>query len=168
MNQAEGPLRKWVIRHLRNPKLPGTDIPRRMRLVGRAIALSANGDGGLPVADDALLPFLLAARAQAVVVREGEEAGRATFADGLASSYEAFLETRNRAEPDQDEEKVMKGPADRRVNRYIQRLTAALPNEAAYAQHPKIAPLVDRSWTCGAKGKRWWCSVITAKPGGLW
>jgi ERCC4-related helicase len=145
MNEAEGPLRKWVIRHLRDPKLPGTDILRRTRLVGRAIALTANGHGGLPVADDALLPFLLAARAQAVVVREGEEAGRATFAEGLASSYEAFLETRSRAEPDEDEEERAESAApDRRANRYVQRLAAALPNETAYAQHPKIAPLVAR------------------------
>jgi Helicase conserved C-terminal domain len=145
MNEAEGPLRKWVIRHLRDSKLPGTDIPRRTRLVGRAIALTADGEGGLPVADDALLPFLLAARAQAVVVREGEEAGRATFAEGLASSYEAFLETRNHAEPDEDEEERAASAApDRRVNRYVQRLAAALPNETAYAQHPKIAPLVAR------------------------
>jgi ERCC4-related helicase len=145
MNEAEVPLRKWVIRHLRDAKLPGTDIPRRTRLVGRAIALSADGDGGLPVADHALLPFLLAARAQAVVVRKGEEGGRATFAEGLASSYEAFLETRSRAEPDEDEEEVAKSVApDQRVNRYVQKLAAALPDEAAYAQHPKIAPLVDR------------------------
>jgi ERCC4-related helicase len=143
MNAAEAPLRSWVIRHLRDPKLPGTDIRRRTRFVGRAIALLTNGEGGLPVGDDALLPFLLAARAQAVVVREGEEAGRATFAEGLASSYEAFLETRNHVELDEDV--VTKGTApDRRVNRYVQRLAAALPNEAAYAQHPKIAPLVDR------------------------
>ena len=52
---------------------------------------------------------------------EGEKAGRATFAEGLASSYEAFLETRSRAEPDQDEEEAVKSAApDQRVNRYVQ------------------------------------------------
>ena len=145
MKEAEAPLRKWVIRHLRDSMLPGTNTPRRLRLVGRAIALSPNGAGGLPVEDDALLPFLLAARAQAVVMTEGEHAGRATFAEGLASSYEAFLETRNRAELDEDAEEATNGAApDQRVNRYVQKLAAALPNEAAYAQHPKIAPLVAR------------------------
>jgi ERCC4-related helicase len=143
MKEAEAPLRKWVIRHLRDTKLPGTDAPRRLRLVGRAISLSANSEGGLPVEDDALLPFLLAARAQAVVMREGEKAGRATFAEGLASSYEAFLETRNRAVVDEDEAANGAAP-DQRVNRYIQKLAAALPNEAAYALHPKMAPLVAR------------------------
>lgn len=146
MKEAESPLRKWVVRHLRASTLPGTNVPRRVRLVGRAIALSANSGGGLPVEDDALLPFLLAARAQAVVMCKGEKAGRATFAEGLASSYEAFLETRGRAEVDEDEEQEAgNGTApDHRVNGYIEKLAAALPNEAAYAQHPKIAPLVAR------------------------
>jgi ERCC4-related helicase len=113
-----------------------------LRLVGRAISLSANGSGGLPVEDDALLPFLLAARAQAVVVSKGENAGRATFAEGLASSYEAFLETRNRTEV--DEEAINGAAVDERVNRYVQKLTTVLPNETAYALHPKIAPLIAR------------------------
>lgn len=152
MKSAEAPLHKWVIRHLRDSKLPRTAIPRRSRLVGRAIALSASGDGGLPVADDALLPFLLAARAQAVVAREGEQGGRATFAEGLASSYEAFLETRNRTEI--DEEKITRSAPDERVNRYVRKLTAVLPDEVAYAQHPKIAPLIARVldlWRHGEK-----------------
>jgi hypothetical protein len=135
MKEAESPLRKWVVRHLRASALPGTNVPRRLRLAGRAIALSANSGGGLPVEDDALLPFLLAARAQAVVMCKGEKAGRATFAEGLASSYEAFLETRGRAEVDEDEEQEAgNGTApDHRVNGYVEKLAAALPNEAAYA-----------------------------------
>jgi len=152
VKDAQVPLRKWVIRHLRDPKLPGTTITRRSRLIGRAIALSADGDGGLPVEDEALLPFLLAARAQAVVLRQGEKAGRATFAEGLASSYEAFLETRNRAEI--DEEPADDPTPNERVNQYVQKLAVALPNEAAYAQHPKIAPLIARVldlWRHGEK-----------------
>src|SRR6185437_1614989 len=120
MKEAEVPLRKWVVRHLRDRALPGTQIPRRARLVGRAIAPSAVGDGGLPVEEDALLPFLLAARAQAVVVQEAENAGRATFAEGLASSYEAFLETRsNHAERDEEEKEETSGTttSNERVNR---------------------------------------------------
>jgi superfamily II DNA or RNA helicase len=142
MKAAEVVLRKWVIRHLRDRMLPGTSVLRRLRLVGRAIALSGDGEGGLPVENDSLLPFLLAARAQAVVVREGEKGGRATFAEGLASSYEAFLETRS---PTQLDEEATNGTAqDERVNRYVRKLAAALPDEAAYAQHPKIAPLIAR------------------------
>lgn len=145
MREAEGPLRKWVIRHLRESVLPGTSVPRRSRQVGRAISLSVDGSGGLPVGDEALLPFLLAARAQAVVVREGMRAGRATFAEGLASSYEAFLETRRGERVGEDEEEAAKAVASGKlVNRYVEKLAAALPDEAAYAQHPKIAPLVAR------------------------
>ena len=146
MKESEVPLRKWVIRHLRDSMLPGTSVPRRSRRVGRAISLSVDGAGGLPVGDDALLPFLLAARAQAVVVREGIKAGRATFAEGLASSYEAFLQTRHDGLPDEDEqgEDAKTVSSDELVNRYIEKLAAALPDEAAYAQHPKIAPVVAR------------------------
>lgn len=145
MKEAEVPLRTWVIRHLRDPLLPGTNVPRRSRRVGRAISLSADGDGGLPVGDGALLPFLLAARVQAVVMREGIKAGRATFAEGLASSYEAFLETRRNGSSSEDEEaEATAASSDQLVSRYVGKLAAALPDEAAYAQHPKIAPLVAR------------------------
>lgn len=145
MKEAETPLSKWVIRHLRNPLLPGSPVPRRSRHVGRAISLSSDGDGGLPVGDGALLPFLLAARAQAVVMREGIKAGRATFAEGLASSYEAFLETRRNGSLGEDEEEETGvAQSGQLVNRYVAKLAAALPDEATYAQHPKIAPLVAR------------------------
>jgi hypothetical protein len=141
MKEAEIPLRKWVVRHLRDSKFPDSNIVRRSRQIGRAISLEDTGDGGLPVEKDALLPFLLAARAQAVV-GNGENAGHATFAEGLASSYEAFLETRKSV--DKDEEVTSQSDTDERVNRYVKKLAAALPDEAAYAQHPKIAPVVAR------------------------
>jgi ERCC4-related helicase len=152
LNEAQVPLRKWVIRHLRDRMLPGTHLLRRTRLVGRAIALSANGDGGLPVGDDALLPFLLAARAQAVVMGEGVQAGRATFAEGLASSYEAFLETRKKVELD---EEATNGLApSKRANVYVQKLVAVLPDHTAYARHPKVAPLVARVLDLWRQGEK--------------
>jgi ERCC4-related helicase len=152
MKDAEIPLRKWVIRHLRTRDLPGAAVPRRKRLVGRSIALGASGDEGLPVEDDALLPFLLAARAQAVVARNGEAAGRATFADGLASSYEAFLDTRK--DTGIDEEASLTAVRNDRVNRYVDTLQRALPGQAAYARHPKIAPLVARVLDLWRQGEK--------------
>lgn len=152
MKNAEVPLRQWVVRHLRDRLLPSSNVPRRSRFVGRAIALGANGDGGLPVADDALLPFLLAARAQAVVINDGEKAGRATFAEGLASSYEAFLDTRNDSEV--DEEATIGAVRSERVNRYVEKLAGVLPNQAAYARHPKIAPLVARVLDLWRQGEK--------------
>lgn len=152
MKDGEMLLRKWVVRHLRERRLPHSDISRRVRLIGRAIAPGADGDGGLPVADEALLPFLLAARAQAVVTHEGERAGRATFAEGLASSYESFLGTRKESKV--DEEADTGTVESERVNRYIEKLAKVLPTPAAYAQHPKVAPLVARVlelWSHGEK-----------------
>jgi ERCC4-related helicase len=153
MKDAEVPLRQWVVRHLRDRYLPSTNILRRSpRLVGRAIALGANDDGGLPVEDDALLPFLLAARAQAVVTRNGEKAGRATFAEGLASSYEAFLGTRNDSAV--DEEAAIVAVPNERVNRYVEKLAGVLPNQAAYARHPKVAPVVARVLDLWRQGEK--------------
>jgi len=152
MKDVEAPLRRWVVRHLRDRHLPNSNILRRVRLVGRTIDSAARGEGGLLVEGAALLPFLLAARAQAVVLRNGEEGGRATFAEGLASSYEAFLSTRNGSEID---EEVADGVVrTKRVNRYIDKLARALPNQTHYAGHPKIAPLVSRVvdlWRHGEK-----------------
>jgi len=141
MKAAELPLRKWVVRHLRDRNLPDTNTPRRSRLIGGAITLGGNANGGLTVEKEALLPFLLAARAQAIVIRDGEKAGRATFAEGLASSYEAFLETRNGAKL--DEEASIDSIPNERVNRYVEKLAKVLPNQSAYAKHPKIAPVVE-------------------------
>jgi ERCC4-related helicase len=152
MKEGEVHLRKWVIRHLRDRKLPRVDIPRRSRLVGAAILPGADGNGGLPVADDALLPFLLAARAEAVYVRAGERAGRATFAEGLASCYEAFLDTRKHAKV--DEEANGQELPNERVNRYVERLVRLLPSHSAYARHPKIAPLIARVLELWAQGEK--------------
>lgn len=143
MKEAEIPLRKWIVRHIRDSKFSNSNVPRRSRQIGRAISLEEGGGGGLPVENDALLPFLLAARAQAVVAGKGESAGRATFAEGLASSYQAFLETRKSADKD-EEEVARRSDPDERVNRYVKKLVEALPDEAAYAKHPKIAPVVAR------------------------
>lgn len=97
MRRANEALLPWVIRHLRARTLePGPGLAavmRRMRLVGGQIK---DGDHtrpakGLDIPGDALLPFLLAARATTVAPDQ-----RATYAEGLASSYEAFLHTGGR------------------------------------------------------------------------
>lgn len=129
-----------------------TNSHRRNLLPGSAIVSGRNGDGGLPIEKEALLPFLLAARAQAVVVKGGEKAGRATFAEGLASSYEAFLETRDDAEVDEEERGILN--RDERVNHYVEKLAKALPNKAAYARHPKIAPVIERILDLWGKGEK--------------
>ena len=82
--QMHEALRPWVIRHER-PR-------RRTYLPGRDILPSPpSGSGsGLDIADDVALPFLLAARAQAVAGEQAHGAARPHFAYGIASSFEAF------------------------------------------------------------------------------
>lgn len=172
MRDAELGLKPWVIRHVRPPTLPQTATQRRRVLHGAAIV----GDDiettrGLAVSDDALLPFLLAARSQAVVRHSpnylaDRKARRATFAEGLASSYEAFLETRSASLgdgggteelTDEDADATEVTGLGRNVgvlSWYLDRLHSALPSRASYGQHPKIAPTVTRArelWENGEK-----------------
>lgn len=153
MQDAEAALRPWVIRHDRGRHLPGSEILRRRRALGRAILEDAGDTSeGLPVTDEQLLPFLLAARAHIVAERAGS-GRRPTFADGLASSYEAFLETSAGAQ-NQVDEVQMEGHSTPAYESYISRLRTALPAESAYGRHPKVAAVVSRVvrlWEQGEK-----------------
>ena len=172
MREAESLLRPWVIRHLRPRKLKGRDEERRIVLCGAAITASKptpEETAGIAVRDQALLPFLLAARSQAIVARgaavEAERAlRRATFAEGLASSYEAFLETRRNSRRNGSRRLVSDEDADlteggtvisgSSLAWYLNRLQAALPSPAEYEGHPKIEPTVTRAcdlWQAGEK-----------------
>lgn len=158
MRRAQNGLSTWVIRHLRDRQLPESDQSRRVRRVGAAIALNSPEDTahGLPVEGEALLPFLLATRAQAAIVYGQEHARRATFADGLASSYEAFRETRAGMAFVEDRPTVEAVPAasDARVEHYLSRLEEALPGEAATGRHPKVAPVVERVVDLWQRGEK--------------
>lgn len=92
MQEANALLRPWVIRHLRGRTMTsgtGEAVARRQRLPGRAIAHGDGVTGGLSVQGDAVLPFLLAARATMCAPDR-----RPLYAEGLASSFETFLDTR--------------------------------------------------------------------------
>ena len=170
---AEVLLQPWVIRHLRSRVIGDTKLQRRLRLVGDSVRTNSLTDvGGLPIIDDAMLPFLLAARAQAMVAhvsrRDADRSvRRATFADGLASSYETFLETSRVNAPSTDEadadeftdETISHVPStgdvqDPRLRRYLQRLRDSLPSEEAFANHPKISAVVDRVVTLWEAGEK--------------
>jgi superfamily II DNA or RNA helicase len=154
MRAAESVLRPWVIRHLKESNFNG--LPRRERLVGRAIH-SDNTDGdesGIGVTGEALLPFLLAARATACMPE-----ARPVFAEGLASSYEAFLHTRkNSADSlDGDDDDRPAAEADDAVARwYLERLEEALPlnDHHASAAHPKIAATAKRVLELWQRGEK--------------
>jgi hypothetical protein len=92
---AEADLKPWVLRSSRSPFLPAPhhETPRRLRYEGAAVLGEiAPGvepsTGGLKVTSSNALPFLLAARLTTL------EDGRLMFAEGIASSYEALLDTR--------------------------------------------------------------------------
>jgi hypothetical protein len=145
--QAEVSLRPLVIRHLRPDR-----AERRTLLCGGQIASTApDASRGLPVAGPAVLPFLLAARAQALVAARGlreHRSARALFADGLASSFEAYRQTRSStpaAETVDDlEEEHQELPAD--VRWYLDRISAALPDEGPlHSEHPKVRATVNRA-----------------------
>lgn len=173
-------LRPWVIRHNRPTELPGATglaIPRRHYSPGRTI-LDQGGmaaeDGapgsfsGLAIGGEGALPFLLAARAQGELA-QGSAKGRAFFAEGLCSSYEAFHHTReNRGDArdvdDEGAERVNeadgagRGAALIPVGWYEEQIQRLIPSKSApeddrYA-HPKIRSVVDRVvnlWLAGEK-----------------
>ncbi len=161
LREAECFLQPWVIRHLKSRELPGeTDLPRRERRVGAAISLHSDmeserfpEDRGLDVCGDALLPFLLACRASSA-----RPDSRPVFAEGLSSSYEAFLHTRTmNGEKSTDEDDDTNGDpnANTETDWYLAKLDALIaPNDASNLQHPKVDATVARAvdiWKQGEK-----------------
>jgi superfamily II DNA or RNA helicase len=166
MRRAEQLLKPWVIRHLKPRYLPpGPEPeppPRRRVLLGASIREDRPlpGDPGLEVGRDELLPFLLAVRAQ-VALAAAERAGRsprAVFAEGLASSYEAYLETRRgnaHVDDDGDEAGLPASADDPELAWYLDQLDQALPEDPEIrARHPKLIETVNRAvrlWWEGEK-----------------
>ncbi len=153
MREAETALRPWVLRHLRSRFFKG--VPRRVKLPGLAIQTDHAEPGcepGLDIEGTALLPFLLAARATLCAPD-----ARPVFAEGLASSYEAFLQTRKKnGELTEDDEAVESAAPDQAGSWYLQQLEKALPLDAheSSASHPKIAATAKRAlaaWKSGEK-----------------
>ena len=167
MSAAETLLKLWVIRHRRLRTLPDSDVVRRKELVGEGIQSdSSDQTEGIAIEKRALLPFLLAARSQTILARiarqdPGKINTRATFAEGLASSYEAFLETR-RADVDEGvsilDEDVAKNSGLFELHHglkwYLGQLRKALPRASDFTAHPKINATVNKVielWDQGEK-----------------
>ncbi len=156
---AERLLRPWVIRHVKPHK-----AKRRQYRPGRSILddLGTDTNVGLPVSQSTTLPFLLAARAQAVASSDGpdgERSARAYYAYGLASSFEAYADTRrNRGDvlDDLDQDSPTAAKTSPQLRWYLERIAAALPPDTAegWAAHPKVAATVNRVlelWRHGEK-----------------
>jgi len=154
MKAAELLLKPWVIRHLKPRYLPKPkeSVPRRQKYSGRAIMEkdpNISDDRGIYLNDNTLLPFLLAARVTACNPEK-----RPIFAEGLASSYRAFLDTRKVAgkhedsdsPTDTDDEPQQYNEVDVLSNWYLERLHQLLTAGKGHldADHPKISATVNK------------------------
>ena len=156
MRDAEQLLQPWVLRHLKPRQLLGNvSKPRRERNVGASILLQPHDQNGagITVSGEALLPFLLASRASAC-----RPESRSVFAEGLASSYEAFLHTRNRnddAVMDDDEDDNIAFDINDSSAWYLDHLEKLIPRQRDSAmEHPKMDATVGRAvefWRSGEK-----------------
>jgi len=159
MNNAEKLLKKMVIRHLKSKVFPDTDIDRRFRLIGNEITNDTlnteNHIEGLQVKGASLLPFLLAAR---MAVKS--DAQRSFFAEGLASSYEAFMKTKDlnlvkdNLDTDEDiESESREIVKDERDSWYLDNISKQF-SKRRNVDHPKISATVNKAinlWNSGEK-----------------
>jgi len=154
VHDSEKLMRKWVIRHVRDDK-----SSRRNQLPGDSIRLGGDSLLGLDINPDAMLPFLIAARARSVAMssRTKNSRARAYFAEGLASSYEAYRDTRsNRAGFLDQLESVMTDNEDDQLRWYLDWVEKAMPahDPQRITSHPKIRATVERAldlWRSGEK-----------------
>ncbi|MGB4773312.1 MAG: helicase-related protein [Chitinophagaceae bacterium] len=156
MKHAEHELRKYLIRHLKKKELTGEfrGVERRAVYPGRSILASTNGQTGLPVEDSALLPFLLSARLSSL-----NPNARPVFAEGLASSYEAFMFTRKKdweVEPtDIDEEYELKRPEDDKESEwYLNEIHSLVGRVTDNIIHPKVYATVKKVIELWEKGEK--------------
>lgn len=175
-HEAEEHLRPWVLRHNRErtfqkPDIEGRPRSRRILHPGRAIERvdvtleRATGEAvaGIDLRGDAMLPFLLSIRAQAELART-RDSGRAYFAEGLASSYEAFHHTRTKgaAAYDQDSDETASdgsgGDTDGIQRWYSERIRELVPaargNDPRARTHPKMLATVRRAVDLWERGEK--------------
>lgn len=157
--RTESLLGEWVIRHRRPHERPSGGPRRTVRCGAEILGPARPNGGGIEIDRGTLLPFLLAGRAQ-VAFRAAQRTGvipgraRALFADGICSSFEAYVDTRRGLAIDDE----LRGEtvANREVDWYVRSIMAAIPrrDQTARASHPKIAATVDRVrelWLQGEK-----------------
>ena len=146
-NVAEKALRPWIVRHNKAACWPESEIPRRTRLSGVAVA-GHEAPTGLPIPPQQLLPFFLAARSAV-------NAHKDLLGDALCSSYEAFRFTRQNRRADKDEQEHV---ADASVDIshsgwYLQEFDSALEGSSG-SGHPKVNATVHKVvdlWEHGEK-----------------
>lgn len=142
-------LGRWVIRHERDH--------RRAYRPGAQTIPGSTDSGGIEISEELQLPFLLAARAQALGERTRSGAAQPHFAYGIASSFETFLRLDQKARDHDDEADAAEPTTPATTNApdwYLREITSALDTSEARRQHPKIAATVARAvelWQAGDK-----------------
>ena len=164
MSEANTLLKPWVIRHIKSRHLKSDDVKaekvdRRIRLIGRAIVDNKVGsdEQGIAIGGRALLPFLLAARATTSAPES-----RPVFAEGLASSYEAFLHTRMQREInsehvlDSDDDATEEIRATDAQRWYLEQLDEIIGEYQAHCNmsHPKLDATVERAVKLWGNGEK--------------
>jgi superfamily II DNA or RNA helicase len=148
-------LQPWVIRHQREH--------RRSYVQGDRVALDGAQSGqGIVIGEEIALPFLLAARAQAVAADEVHGAARPNFAYGIASSFEAFrrlggrdLDTDHVDEDAGAPARPFLGADTGRAAWYRKEIDDLLVDGGLdRARHPKISTTVDRAVDLWLKGDK--------------
>ncbi|MBC7456826.1 MAG: hypothetical protein H7235_01010, partial [Bdellovibrionaceae bacterium] len=160
--EAQSELKTWVIRHLRDRQIDFNKavIQRRTVIEGAGIINDISSIEGLAVEKKDLYPFLLAARAVTVSSED-----RPVFAEGLASSYEAFLDTRKNNLKAQDEEDILdktdlnsgkQNEDKQRTNFYLDQIEKSLERTEGFIkfEHPKLSVTVDKAIGLWEKGEK--------------
>jgi hypothetical protein len=157
IRETETILRPWVIRHVR----PDRAARRSIHPGRQVLDETADARRGLDVSEGSVLPFLLAARAQALVAAAGARQSaqvRAFFAEGLASSFEAYRETRQRSAADAIDEAapVASDALPDETDWYLQHIDAIFDDDSSqiWGAHPKINATTQRVkqlWLAGEK-----------------
>lgn len=147
-------LQPWVIRHQRQH--------RRTYVQGDGVAPVGTCSGeGIPIGEEVALPFLLAARAQAVATDETQGAARPHFAYGIASSFEAFRRLGHRdldvdtEEDENNQPKLGQESASGHVEWYRKEIDNLLVYGGLdLARHPKISTTIERAIDLWLKGDK--------------
>lgn len=144
VEQAEQELSPWVIRHVRENR-----ADRRVTHPGDAITSEGAGIEGLTIGPDMLLPFMLAARARSIVLDRRLESTQARpfFAEGIASSFEAYRDTRRNRQGFLDGQEAGSASEDPSLAWYLDWIERTLPSHDPQAPngHPKIQATVARA-----------------------
>lgn len=156
IHTAQACLKPWVLRNSRSLFLPAPyqATHRRERVEGAAVLVDGQGasgeGGGLRVSPQNVLPFLLAARVTAL-----PECPR-VFGEGIASSYEALLDTHR--EDISDTPTVDGAQAEETVRGqwYATRLRDAARAMGAQGGklHPKVKATIDLAMSLWRRGEK--------------